>query len=404
MTTRTQSARQFLTQAREALSSPADLPAILWPHAKMTGFETLARRDLERAFRDLDLTDSHGFEAARLASLREAFPGAIVVDVSATTAPVHRPLDGITVEVLTAPPHRGHDGVHLADLTADDHCDLLLEAAAVPVIKITLAPDHHPGAPLILSSTGAAANLEIHVGARSTVTLIQLSSANAPVRLGLTHVHLHEHSLVHHVSVGAHAPHTVALEHLVAHVHHSASLHQFHSDTSGRVVRTRRDIHLLGGGASVHAKALLTVTDALEAHHYTHVTHHVQHTQSSQLTRGLGFGQGKGSDQSVVHIKPFAAQSQSTQSSRHLLLDDRAQIHARPILEIFNHDVKASHGATVGSLDPQMAFYLQSRGLSPQEAQLCLQRAFWHEALPAEPQAVLSEWFDHTLFIPLSAS
>ena len=60
---------------------------------------------------------------------------------------------------------------------------------------------------------------------------------------------------------------------------------------------------------------------------------------------------------------PEAQKTDAKQTNRNLLLSERAKVDTKPQLEIFADDVKCTHGATVGELDENMLFYLQSRGI-----------------------------------------
>lgn len=72
---------------------------------------------------------------------------------------------------------------------------------------------------------------------------------------------------------------------------------------------------------------------------------------------------------------------EATQGSHALLLDEQAQIHAKPHLEIYADDLVASHGSTVGAIDEDATAYLISRGISPAKAKSILIRAFVQETL-----------------------
>jgi Fe-S cluster assembly scaffold protein SufB len=360
---------------------------------------------LERAFSAARIEPAASAATDVFESLLAALPNPILIDVARATPQELVIEAGISIKTRTEGTVKPRlSSEPSPSLSADEHLSLTLECVQPTVVDITIAPDRAVPAPIVVLNHHHQTRIDINVGARSRCTLVQLNHADAAVNLAQTVLHLHENSVVDSIVVNAHGATTLNLDHHIAEVHHNATLQQFQLDAAGWINRTRRDVHLLGAEASANVRALLAVSDQRHVHHYTQAVHHVKHTHSSQLTRGLGFENGKGSDQSVVHIKPFAAQSASTQSSRHLLIDESAQIHARPILEIFNHDVKASHGATVGSLDPQMAFYLRSRGLSQAQAQLLLQRAFWHQALPSTLTNELSSFIDDCLFRSVSAS
>ena len=67
--------------------------------------------------------------------------------------------------------------------------------------------------------------------------------------------------------------------------------------------------------------------------------------------------------------------------SQAVLLSPRAQMNAKPELEIFADDVVCGHGATVASIDPEQVFYLQARGLAKGEAEALLLEAFGAETI-----------------------
>jgi Fe-S cluster assembly protein SufD len=62
-------------------------------------------------------------------------------------------------------------------------------------------------------------------------------------------------------------------------------------------------------------------------------------------------------------------------------LSDSAQVNSKPQLEIFTSDVKCSHGATTGRLDPDALFYLRARGIGKRDADRILIRAFLQQGL-----------------------
>ncbi|MNY53453.1 FeS cluster assembly protein SufD [compost metagenome] len=74
-----------------------------------------------------------------------------------------------------------------------------------------------------------------------------------------------------------------------------------------------------------------------------------------------------------------------------MLLSPKARVDAKPQLEIFADDVKCAHGATVGQLDPEEVFYLQSRGLSESDARSLLVYAFAAEVFEHVPIPSIKE-------------
>ena len=83
----------------------------------------------------------------------------------------------------------------------------------------------------------------------------------------------------------------------------------------------------------------------------------------------------------MVRIEPNAEGSDSAQLSQNLMLHDSAVVNTRPQMEIFNEDVKASHGATTGGPAPEAMFYLQARGLGRETATKLYVNSFVSAAL-----------------------
>ncbi len=77
-----------------------------------------------------------------------------------------------------------------------------------------------------------------------------------------------------------------------------------------------------------------------------------------------------------IIVRPDAQKTDAKQTNKNLLLSRQALINTKPQLEIFADDVKCTHGATIGQLDPEAFFYLRSRGIGEGAARGLLTYAF----------------------------
>lgn len=102
---------------------------------------------------------------------------------------------------------------------------------------------------------------------------------------------------------------------------------------------------------------------------------------SRQIWRAVAADRSAASLAARVDVARGAQKTDGEQSLRGLLLNRTATINLKPELEIFADDVKCAHGATVGELDKQALFYLQSRGLPEGPAKAMLTRAFVTDAI-----------------------
>ena len=149
----------------------------------------------------------------------------------------------------------------------------------------------------------------------------------------------------------------------------------------GQVTRLDLAVALLGPGAEAHLAGLLFADGSREQHVRTLIDHRAPHGTSEQVYRGVAAGRGRGSYDGKVVVREGAAKTSSRQSSRNLLLSKEAAIDTRPQLEINADDVKCAHGATTGTLDENMLFYLLTRGLDRETARALLTYAFVEDVL-----------------------
>lgn len=145
--------------------------------------------------------------------------------------------------------------------------------------------------------------------------------------------------------------------------------------------RVEATARIEGEGARARVDGLYCARGKQHVDHQVTVDHGAAGGKSSQEFKGILDGKGRGVLSSKVIVRPGAQKSDSSQGSRSLLLSDDAETDAKPLLEIYADDVKCSHGATVGRLDPASVFYLRSRGIAEKEARALLTSAFAEEVL-----------------------
>ncbi len=88
-----------------------------------------------------------------------------------------------------------------------------------------------------------------------------------------------------------------------------------------------------------------------------------------------------GSFNGKILVDKYAVKTQAYQRNNNILLSKNARMNSKPHLEIYNDDVKCTHGATIGQLDQDALFYLRSRGIGYIEARQLLMYAFANEVI-----------------------
>jgi Fe-S cluster assembly protein SufD len=151
--------------------------------------------------------------------------------------------------------------------------------------------------------------------------------------------------------------------------------------SGGRDTRLDGEIDLIGEGAFAEAAGALLARGRQRHDANLVIRHLVPNGTSRQIWRSVADDHAACSVAARVEVARDAQRTDGEQSLKGLLLARSATINAKPELEIFADDVKCAHGATVGELDRQALFYMQSRGISPDEARGLLTRAFVADAL-----------------------
>jgi Fe-S cluster assembly protein SufD len=159
----------------------------------------------------------------------------------------------------------------------------------------------------------------------------------------------------------------------------------------GALVRADISTALAAPGSECQLDGLYMARDAQHVDHHTTIDHQQPHCSSRELYKGVLDGRSTGVFNGKVFVRPNAQQSDARQMNKNLLLSENAVINTKPQLEIFADDVKCTHGATIGRLDEDALFYLQSRGIEPAHARDVLVYAFAHELIAHVPVAPIRE-------------
>lgn len=122
---------------------------------------------------------------------------------------------------------------------------------------------------------------------------------------------------------------------------------------------------------------------------HSYIEHKAAHCTTNEVYRGIMADQSKAVFNGRIHILPDAQKTLAELSNKNLLLSDKAQINTKPELEIYADDVRCAHGATVAQLNETAKFYLRSRGISAQEADIMLSFGFINELLESIPLEAL---------------
>jgi len=150
---------------------------------------------------------------------------------------------------------------------------------------------------------------------------------------------------------------------------------------AGGLVRNNTGATLDGEGSNAILEGLFLAGGKNHVDNFTSIEHARPHCDSREVYKGILMDKATGAFRGRIVVHKGAQKTDSKQTNNNLLLSDDALIHTKPQLEIYADDVKCTHGATIGQLDPDSVFYLRARGISLEAARSILIYAFASEVV-----------------------
>jgi len=192
----------------------------------------------------------------------------------------------------------------------------------------------------------------------------------------------------------------VALAHRKVRLGQGATFRQFIIADGAKYARIETEIDVTAPGAKVELNGVYFAAKGKHADLTSQVILQADHAEVRQIVRGVARKGGRGVFQGRFKVERAAQKTDAKMEHNALLLEEGAEIFAKPELEIYADDVQCAHGNTAGQLDEAAVFYLRQRGLPEIEARAMITRAFLVEAVPewldeatrAEAEARIDAW------------
>jgi Fe-S cluster assembly protein SufD len=281
-----------------------------------------------------------------------------------------------------------HLGQHAADpqhrFTAQNTANLF-DAAVVIAPRNTAA-----SAPVHLLFIDTQPNVNIYARTLviaeegSTLTLIEDYVAltdGAYLTNSVTELAIGANAQIHHIRLQRESQRAFHIARCALTQAQDSHYHCISIALGAEISRVDTTAQLRGTGVHCALDGLAHIAGQQVADTHTRITHEQAHGTSRQLHKCIVADTAHAVFNGRVQVHPGAQKTDSAQSSRTLLMGPKAQVNTLPQLEINADDVRCTHGATVGQLDSEEVFYLQSRGLSPEAARSLLTYAFAAEVI-----------------------
>jgi Fe-S cluster assembly protein SufD len=176
--------------------------------------------------------------------------------------------------------------------------------------------------------------------------------------------------------------------HFAAHraeVAKDATLEWAACSTGSKTGKTRMETRLTGEGSTGRLSAVYVVDGKRHLDLDTTQEHDAPNAVSDLAFKGVLLDNARSVWRGVIRVAEGAHGTDAYQENRNLLLSPKARADSIPGLEIDTNDVRCTHGATAGPVDPMLKFYLMSRGIPAVEAERMIVEGFLEDALERIP-------------------
>jgi Fe-S cluster assembly protein SufD len=164
-----------------------------------------------------------------------------------------------------------------------------------------------------------------------------------------------------------------------------ASLTWLNGTLGSQSTKAFLDCKFLGAGANAKLLGFFFGDGKQHFDQHTFQNHIVGHTESDLLYKGALKDMAYSAFRGLIRVNPAAQRSDAYQANRNILLSPKAHADSIPELEIEANDVRCTHGATVGPIDPEQIFYLQTRGIPKVEAEKVIVEGFFDPLMQKIP-------------------
>jgi Fe-S cluster assembly protein SufD len=277
-----------------------------------------------------------------------------------------------------------------AELNRSAPAQVRIVVPAATVVDETISITHTIGADGCL----VCPRLVVEVGADSQVTIIErfVSAADGPALvLPVLQLRADQAARVNYLAINELNETTWAIGNQQAVGQRDSSTLLATVALGGDYARVRTEARLSGKGGSTRQVALYFAGGTQMHDFRTIQDHDAPNTHSDLLFKGAVQDHAASVYTGLIKIREHARGTVAFQTNRNLTLSEGAWAESVPNLEIYTNDVKCSHASTVGPIDEEQRFYLESRGIRPEIAERLVVLGFFDEVLSQLPAQSLAE-------------
>jgi Fe-S cluster assembly protein SufD len=268
----------------------------------------------------------------------------------------------------------------------------------VPKAGVGMSAAGRCGAGTIACATSTHPRTLIIVGEGAQCTIVETYQGTGTYFTNaVTEIVVGDRAVVDHYKVQQESPTAFHIATLQATLGRSAAFSSHNISLGGALVRN--DVNAtLSEGSDATLNGLYIVNGTQHIDNHTQIDHAMPHGTSHELYKGILDGKAHAVFNGKIIVRKDAQKTDSKQTNKNLVLSDDAVVDTKPELQIFADDVRCTHGATIGQLDAEALFYLQSRGIGKAQARSLLTYAFAQDVVDRIKVPSLRDSLEKILF------
>jgi Fe-S cluster assembly protein SufD len=202
---------------------------------------------------------------------------------------------------------------------------------------------------------------------------------------GIVEVHVGEAAKLTFVETQSWGEHVWNFTHERACLEKDAEMEWVIGSLGSQLSKNFAEIDLTGEGANGRVSGFYFTDKNQHLDHDTQQNHNAANTTSDLLFKGVLKDKSRSVWQGMIYVAPGAQKTDGYQKNPNLVLSEDARADSIPGLEIMADDVRCTHGATIGQIDPTEVFYLNSRGIPTEDAEKLIVEGFFDPILQRVP-------------------
>jgi Fe-S cluster assembly protein SufD len=244
-------------------------------------------------------------------------------------------------------------------------------------------------------------HLLVYVDDGSSVTYVHESASPTEsadsLHAGIVEIKVGSGAQLRFVELQSWGKHMWNFTHERVRVERDANLDWIFGAIGSKVTKNFSELDLVGEGSSGRMSGFYFTDGSQHLDHDTQQNHLAPHTTSDLLFKGALKGHSRSVWQGMIYVAKGAEKTDGYQANRNLILDEGARADSIPGLEILADDVRCTHGATVGRLEEEPLFYLESRGIPPAQATRLAVEGFFDPIMQRIPFVGVRERFQKAI-------